>query len=258
MRKPRQPSETSEIAPPHLGEQVDGVRRHADQEARPGFEDAVGEACAARQIVDDEFAAHRKRHHLRAEAEVVAERAERKHHGRVVDVPVLGELARVGEQRVVGVHHALRLARRAGGEGEIDDAVGVGFQRRAQAALSPMPANGVGVARRARLQPVDVLERRTRPSARRSNRACPRRRRSRPARSARPRWSAAAVRRPRQPCGRDAATGSRSCRRASRRAAPPRSRSGSAATPRRAGPARRRAAPNPPPAHRRRRQAGDR
>ena len=38
--------------------------------------------------------------------------------------------ARVGEQRVVGVHHALGLAGGARREGEIDDLVGVGFDLR--------------------------------------------------------------------------------------------------------------------------------
>ena len=40
----RQPAEALQPAPLHLAEQVDGVRRHADQEARAGFQDAVGEA----------------------------------------------------------------------------------------------------------------------------------------------------------------------------------------------------------------------
>ena len=39
-----QPAEALQPALLHLGQQVDGVRRHADQEARVGFEDAVGEA----------------------------------------------------------------------------------------------------------------------------------------------------------------------------------------------------------------------
>ena len=43
-----QPAEASEIAAPHFREQVDGIRRHADQKAGAGFHDPIGEACAAR------------------------------------------------------------------------------------------------------------------------------------------------------------------------------------------------------------------
>ena len=137
-----QPAEALQSALLHLGQKIDGVRRHADQEARVGFQDAVGEARAARQVVDDKLGAHRQRHHLRAEAEVVAERRQRIDHRCVADAPVLGELARVGQQRVVGVHHALRLAGGAGGERQIDDLVGIGLVRRAVALGRRQSANG--------------------------------------------------------------------------------------------------------------------
>ena len=234
-----QPAEALQPALLHLGQQIDRVRRHADQEAGVGFQNAVGEARAARQVVDDELGAHRQRHHLGAEAEIVAERRQRIDHRGVADAPVLGKLARVGEQRVVGVHHALRLAGGAGGEGEIDDLVGIGLVR---AALVARPArarrNGALSVSVSGFEPIDMPQRRHRlerldqialvgvgavavlpDEGDRS--AC-----------------AASVRPPRRRCGRGAATGSRSRRSSSRRAARPRFRSGSAARRRRAGLAR--------------------
>ncbi len=123
--EPRDAVEPREPARAQFGEQVDGVGRHADQEAGAGLEQAVEQAGAARQVVDHQLGADRERGDQRAQAEIVAERAQRVDDRARVDLPVAGDRARIGEQRVVAVHHALGLAGGARGEGEIDDAVGI-------------------------------------------------------------------------------------------------------------------------------------
>ena len=142
----------------HLGEQIDRVGGDADQKRRAGLDEAIDEARAARQIMDHDLPAHRKRHDHGAEAEIVAERAERIDDGLVVDGPVVRQRARVRQQRVVAMHHAFRLAGRARREGEIDNAIGIwrrGFDRcRGRRGHDARTAT-----RRARFESIDVAQR---------------------------------------------------------------------------------------------------
>ncbi len=126
-------AEALQVAPLHLAEQIDGVRGHADEKAGVGFQDAVGEACAARQIVNDSSPPIASAITCAPKPRLWRERRQRVDDRLVVDRPVLRELAGVGQQRVVGVHHALGLAGRARGEGEIDHLVGVALHRLAGA-----------------------------------------------------------------------------------------------------------------------------
>ncbi len=48
----------------------------------------------------------------------------------IADVPVARQRAGIGEQGIVAMHHAFRHAGRAGGEGEIEDAVRILRRRR--------------------------------------------------------------------------------------------------------------------------------
>ena len=113
-------------------EQVDGVGRHAEQKLGAGLLEPVEQARAARQIVDDQFAAAGERGDQRAEPEIVAERAQRVEHG-ALQPPVARHHPRRGEQRVVAVHDAFRLAGRAGGERQIHHLVGIPARARRRA-----------------------------------------------------------------------------------------------------------------------------
>ena len=99
--------------------------RHANHEGATGLHDPVNEASASGHIMDDEFAAARKGHDGRAEAQIMTERAHRIDDRLSAQAPIVRQRARIGEQRVVGMHHALGLAGGARGEGEIDDRIRV-------------------------------------------------------------------------------------------------------------------------------------
>ena len=104
--------------------------RDADQEGRAGFDQAVNKTRTPRQIVNNDLPTHGERHNHRAEAKIVTERAERIDDRAFVDVPVGGKRARIGEQRVVTVHHAFGRACRTRREGEIENGVGIALGRR--------------------------------------------------------------------------------------------------------------------------------
>ncbi len=122
-------AELREAARAHLREDVHRVRGHAHHVGRAGLEHPVERLRAGRRVVDNELEA--RCHHLlhRHRSDVVAHGRQRQQHRAVVVMPVLDHRAAVREQGVVRMHHALRHARRAGGEGEVDDLVRVGIRR---------------------------------------------------------------------------------------------------------------------------------
>ena len=119
--------------------------RHAEQKLGAGLLQPIDQARAARQIVHDQFAAAGERGDQRAEAEIVTERAQRVEHS-ALQPPVARHHPRRGEQRVVAVQNALRLAGRAGGEGQIHDLVGI-------AARARLRAPGLAIRRMAQRRP---------------------------------------------------------------------------------------------------------
>ena len=102
----------ADFYPFYLGEHIHRMGRHAHHITRASFQDPVERRLAGRRIVDHQL--HAGRHRLRHgdRADVVAHRAEREQDSPLVVAPVRDHAAGVREQRVVGMHDALR---RAGG-----------------------------------------------------------------------------------------------------------------------------------------------
>ncbi len=171
-------------------------------------------------------------------------------------MPVRHHRAAVGEQRVVGMHHALRHAGRAGREGEVDDLVRIeiGLGQRCPARL-PIAGNCAQSPARARVrtdrrQAVDALHRRQRFRRRKHVRAVGVRTVARLREQHRGLDALEQLRRFRRPCSSDAATDCRRSRCASRRGTRRPPRRGWAATPTRARRASRPPRADPPPARR--------
>ena len=74
--------------------------------------------------MQDQFAAAGERCNQRTESEIVTERTEGAENG-ALQPPIARHRSGCGEQRVVAVHNALRLAGRAGGEGQIHHLVSI-------------------------------------------------------------------------------------------------------------------------------------
>ena len=109
-----------------LGEEVDGVRRHAHDVGRAALERPVDRLRAGGRVVEHQLEA--RGHHLLDGdgADVMAHRRQAEQDRRMIVAPVGHHRAAVGEQRVVRVHHPLGHPGGARGEGEVDDLVGVG------------------------------------------------------------------------------------------------------------------------------------
>jgi hypothetical protein len=111
------------------------VRRYPEQKLGAGLLQPVEQAGAARQVVEDQFAAAGQCRDQRTEPEIVAKRAQCVEHS-VLEPPVARHHPGRGEQGVVAVQNPFRLARRARCEGQIHHLVGVParfcFERRSR------------------------------------------------------------------------------------------------------------------------------
>jgi hypothetical protein len=99
------------------------MSRHAKQISRARLHDAVEGAPRIERRMRHELAATDQGHHQADNPDIVAERAQRIHDGVVVEAPILGNGAAIGEERVVGVHDAFGQAGGTGREGKINNAV---------------------------------------------------------------------------------------------------------------------------------------
>ncbi len=146
---------------PHaqLRQEVDGVCRDAEEEARAHLAQPRQQAGAPGQVVDHQFRTDGDGADQRAEAEIVAERAHRVDAGVGAEVPVPGNRAGIRQQGVVGMEDALRLSGRARGKGQIDDAVGIARRRVADRPSRIQTEKGVAVGQGfERRHPIDVAQ----------------------------------------------------------------------------------------------------
>jgi len=139
----------------HFAQQIDGVGRHAEQELRTRLLQPVEQAMAARQIVHHQLAAGRQRGNQRAEAEIVAQRAQRIEH-LAIECPIASHHSRGGEQGVVAVHDPLRLSGRSGGEGQVHHLVRVAARRFERGRAGHIPERYRRIV--CRLQPVRPVQ----------------------------------------------------------------------------------------------------
>src|ERR1700754_5010560 len=101
------------------------MRGYAQEERRVGLDDTVENAWRIQWRVNHDLASGDQTNRKSDDSDVVAQRAERIDDGILIEAPVADHRPAVGENGIVGVHHAFGMASGARGVGQINNSVRV-------------------------------------------------------------------------------------------------------------------------------------
>ena len=106
------------------------MRRHSEQIGGTGLDDAVERARRVERRVRNELTAAHDGDCKTDDTDIMAERTERIDDRISIESPVRDDRPAIREHGVVGMHDTFRLPGGSGGEGQIDDAIGIGRDRK--------------------------------------------------------------------------------------------------------------------------------